>query len=686
MFGALGIRGAVYEASKAWNSSKFATFDIDKDGWLTAKEIFDFANSTTITYTGVEYSQGHINTAQTPQFYGGVTSGDVPIAMYWPNVTTVVVPLLQQQGRWHEEVVPNWFKHNPPPCSGSRGEPCASSNSMFKGDAGRTGYFNPQILHGPLYAPTITDESTLLWNVSLSKLLLSSPVVDENVAFFTSSNPPEPTNLYALELKTGNVLWTFTTEGESFSSLALCEGKIFFGTKNTSDVTRGTLYALDEDAGTLIWNLSIGGHMSSPAISEGMLIFTTTITDATSSAWALNVTTGVPIWNLTLFDRSIASPTVFEGRVFFATYEGNITAIEQFTGHQIWSTLIPNRIFSTPAAAHGLLFIGTLGNPAPPGVLALNIASGFQYWNTPFPAPIYSSPSVDLDRGTVIACSQDGTIRALSEISGSIIWENVIGPVNMSSPAISKWRIIYTGSLDSRIYSLNERTGDVLGYFDTGSPIESSPAGYGPHVLIGSLGGRFLCFGPEFPVHDVAVRGVEPSQTTVKIGQIIDAQVNVTNHGNVPETFNLICAYNNTDVWQPPTYLTPTMFNNDAVTLSPGENATLTHQLNTTAMGIGAYTLIAFVPQVAYEGDTSDNTFMSVELRIIIPGDVNGDNQVNILDCIILANHFGHINGNGHIPGTKEWKDCLNSDINSDSRVNILDCIILAGHFGQKSP
>ena len=103
-------------------------------------------------------------------------------------------------------------------------------------------------------------------------------------------------------------------------------------------------------------------------------------------------------------------------------------------------------------------------------------------------------------------------------------------------------------------------------------------------------------------------------------------------------------------------------------------------------MAKGNYTITAKATQLPGETETTDNTLTNGWVFITIPGDINADLKVNILDCIIIANHFGHANGNGHTPDTKEWKDCLNSDINNDNRVNILDCIILAGHFGEKDP
>ncbi len=98
----------------------------------------------------------------------------------------------------------------------------------------------------------------------------------------------------------------------------------------------------------------------------------------------------------------------------------------------------------------------------------------------------------------------------------------------------------------------------------------------------------------------------------------------------------------------------------------------------------GNYTVSASADILPGETDPLDNNSTDGWIFVTIPGDINGDKTVNILDCIILANHFGHTNGNGHTPNTKEWKNCMNSNINCDGTVNILDCIILAGHFGQK--
>ncbi|MCJ7423459.1 dockerin type I repeat-containing protein, partial [Candidatus Bathyarchaeota archaeon] len=78
------------------------------------------------------------------------------------------------------------------------------------------------------------------------------------------------------------------------------------------------------------------------------------------------------------------------------------------------------------------------------------------------------------------------------------------------------------------------------------------------------------------------------------------------------------------------------------------------------------------------EYDTSDNSFEDCWILLTIPGDINGDQRVNVLDAILIANSFNSK------PGDANWNP--NADINGDNKVNILDCIVLSNYFGQSWP
>jgi hypothetical protein len=89
----------------------------------------------------------------------------------------------------------------------------------------------------------------------------------------------------------------------------------------------------------------------------------------------------------------------------------------------------------------------------------------------------------------------------------------------------------------------------------------------------------------------------------------------------------------------------------------------------------GNYTVTGVVETVSGETDTGDNRLNDVYIFVTLPGDINGDKKVDILDAIKLANAFGSKSGD------PRWNP--NADINCDNKVNILDCIVLANYFGQ---
>jgi len=175
---------------------------------------------------------------------------------------------------------------------------------------------------------------------------------------------------------------------------------------------------------------------------------------------------------------------------------------------------------------------------------------------------------------------------------------------------------------------------------------------------------------PDIP--DIAVTKIATSKTVVGQGYSVSINATFSNQVLNYETFNAIIQANTTTI------------NTQTITLTSRELTTITFTWNTAGVPKGDYTIIAYATPVPGETDTTDNTLADGWIIVTIPGDVNGDKTVNILDCILLANHFGHRNGDDHTPGTEQWRKCMNCDINCDITINILDCIIQAGKFGQK--
>jgi hypothetical protein len=164
---------------------------------------------------------------------------------------------------------------------------------------------------------------------------------------------------------------------------------------------------------------------------------------------------------------------------------------------------------------------------------------------------------------------------------------------------------------------------------------------------------------------DIAVLDVSASPTAFYKGGSTNITIVVANQGNITESFVLNVYYNGT--------LLTTM---NVTGLAANTNATVTVQWNTAAITWGKYVMSAYVPPLPYETNIANNNFTDGIVKVKIPGDLNGDDIVNILDSILLANAYGSN------PSTPNWNP--NADINGDGTVNILDAILLANNFGIK--
>jgi len=112
-----------------------------------------------------------------------------------------------------------------------------------------------------------------------------------------------------------------------------------------------------------------------------------------------------------------------------------------------------------------------------------------------------------------------------------------------------------------------------------------------------------------------------------------------------------------------------------SVTLSPGITTILTLSWNTKNVPLGNYAISAQASTVPDETDIDDNTLINGTLKVKIPGDVNGDGIVNIIDMVLLRAAYGST------PTQPNWNP--EADINRDGVINIFDALILGNHWWQ---
>jgi outer membrane protein assembly factor BamB len=108
----------------------------------------------------------------------------------------------------------------------------------------------------------LNDFGMRTWDRLLDGVTEASPAVAYNTVYIPTSD-----GAYALDTENGTVKWSCPLDGEySVSSPAVADGKVYFGLDN------GYVYALDAFTGDLVWSYKTEGAVqSSPAISDGLL-------------------------------------------------------------------------------------------------------------------------------------------------------------------------------------------------------------------------------------------------------------------------------------------------------------------------------------------------------------------------------------------------------------------------------
>ena len=164
-------------------------------------------------------------------------------------------------------------------------------------------------------------------------------------------------------------------------------------------------------------------------------------------------------------------------------------------------------------------------------------------------------------------------------------------------------------------------------------------------------------------IHDIAITNMTLSKTVVGQGFNLYIDVQAVNKGNRIETVNITVYINTTIIAQ-------------TANLTIGTTI-ITFTMNTTNLAKGNYTITAYASPVLGENNTNDNTFTyDGSIIITVPGDVDGDRDIDIYDIVRLASIYGTKRG--------EARFNPNCDVDSNDEINIYDVVIATSRYGYK--
>jgi len=162
---------------------------------------------------------------------------------------------------------------------------------------------------------------------------------------------------------------------------------------------------------------------------------------------------------------------------------------------------------------------------------------------------------------------------------------------------------------------------------------------------------------------NLAVSTITTSKIIVGKGHNLNVTVVVENQGSMIEAVNATV------------YLNGDALGSQSALVASGATVSYDFTWDTTGFLKGNYTVSSVVEAIPRESATGDNMLVGSTILVTIPGDVNGDRQVDIFDIVFMAGGYGTSAGQPKFNAT--------CDIDGDGDIDIFDIVIAAGNYGK---
>ncbi len=336
--------------------------------------------------------------------------------------------------------------------------------------------------------------------------------------------------LYGIDPSTGKKNWEYSMPSDNVGAIAgwnyfKPSPLIYNDRVYQVAVNSDTIYKLNAKTGALVSKMTLPGHdavpfpgkfftcMATPIADNGKIYLATT----NDTLYVIDTGTAAIIWKYGTESPLVASPVIYNDKVYIATSAGHVISLDKTngpdaTGFPIWDwpgndgstvTASTASFTSSPTISAPYLYVGSntdsnmyciyldgTHNATTPDL-------GILRWTFKTLGNINSSPTSY--GGVCIFGSNDFNVYCVDTQTATARWKFRTNSQVNSSPIISN-QVVYIGSYDYNLYALNIITGYQKWRFTTKGLIKSSPVPYGGNVYVGSYDGYLYAVDSAFGV------------------------------------------------------------------------------------------------------------------------------------------------------------------------------------------
>lgn len=346
-------------------------------------------------------------------------------------------------------------------------------------------------LHERILSVQKTSFDDLEWTFTSKGKIFSSPVVHQGKVLFGSGD----STLYALDVTNGRQVWAFKTRGAVHSSPALYDNNVYVGSMD------GHYYCVDTNTGKELWRFKTGGEhwpggkgyfgwkpdnkylddpwdyfLSTPLIEKSADSVTVYFGSSDKHVYAVDALSGKLRWKFKTEGIVHTTPAVHDGILYVGSWDTYLYALDAATGKKLWKFKTGENpgmtgIQSSPTVASGSVFFGARDA----NLYCLDAKTGAKRWQYAAQnAWILSTPVMD-NKTIYVGTSDSFLLLALSVTDGTEVWRSKLNGYVFGTPCVTE-NSIFIGDFTGKLYAIEKTTGKIASAFNTDSSTKNRAA------------------------------------------------------------------------------------------------------------------------------------------------------------------------------------------------------------------
>lgn len=312
------------------------------------------------------------------------------------------------------------------------------------------------------YPDDFIQKPTVSWTFKAQGGFFSSAIVDNGIIYIGSLD----SNLYALQIKTGNLVWKFNAKGSIRSSVCL-DGKSVYVVSGD-----GNLYCIDKSNGKEKWKFKTEGEQKYPLYSYADYFYSSPIEEGETiyfgsgdgNIYSVNSTNGLLNWKYKTNAVVHTTPLIHADKLYAGSFDGYFYALNKATGELAWKfKSVGQRFFpvgefqGSPVYFNGTVYVGARDF----NLYALDAEKGYCRWNKSFLGGWAVATAQFKDSIMYVGTADEMTLLSLQPESGALNWKAPVKFNVFGSCTFSK-NMCYVATLMGKLFGIDQKTGKIV--------------------------------------------------------------------------------------------------------------------------------------------------------------------------------------------------------------------------------